>query len=112
MTGPVFPEDCLLSREYKGVFFDTRSPDEFPCEGCPRMDCEVKERITTACILGKDIEEDFHSINCNRCGARMFAWTISGKSRTWICTALVEGEFDSTWKCGWTYTQRVALAEW
>jgi len=103
----VFPDECVLSKEDRNVFLDTRFPDEFPCEGCPRLDCEIKTRIHTACVMGKDIEEDFHSITCGRCGGRIYAWKISGKSRTWYC----KGDNDG-FPCTYTYTLRAVLSEW
>jgi len=105
--GPVFPEECILSKDHRNVFLDTRFVDEFPCEGCPERGCEIKTRITTACVFGSGIEEDFHSITCGRCGGRIFAWKIEGRARTWFCT----GDWDG-FPCSYTYTLRSVLSEW
>lgn len=103
----VFPDGCLLPREERGVFLETRFSGEFPCDGCPRAECEMKGNLATAGVMSPGIEEDFHSITCGRCGARMIAWKISGRSRTWEC----HGDWDG-FPCTFTYTLRAVLSEW
>jgi hypothetical protein len=107
-----FPEECVLSREERGVFLDTAFPSEHPCEGCPRSECEVKLRLDTASVLGGGIESDYHAIKCGRCGAAMVRWRISGRARTWECSAVVPDAYDNEFPCGFTYTTRSVLAEW
>lgn len=111
----VFPDECLLSREDRNVFLDTRFPEEYPCEGCPRQDCEIKERIHTVCAMGTNIEEDFHSMKCGRCGSRMFKWKINGRTRTWACDGSIRdylnGKTRLEW-CGFTFSTAGNLSSW